>query len=667
MRDDLLALTHDDMALLANRGLLKRALQEIQSGDLSYELEEDAGQQVVVRWSDGVTCELPGGATLGGGRCSCAASGICRHLLRSALAYQQQHAQQAGTPTAPSGPWNPGEIADVEIGAHLSRAALAWARHAFAAGHVVELVRSAKPSATIHSLACTVRFLVPGDLRYTHCDCAEAAPCRHAALAVWAFRLLDAAAASGVVETAPSAGEAPLALLDAIDAALAELAACGLSAAPQPLVERLRRLDLRCREQGLIWPADTLAELALLHAAYERHDARFSPGEAAALVGELCLRADAIRAGTGAVPQLFIRGSASDHETALRSAHLIGLGCSARFRRGGVELVAYMQDAATGAMIVIPRSWDDPADPAKLPPSLWQLAQQPVTRGASLAAFGGGQALARGGRRQPNGSYTSAGQIAVSPQHYSWERLHAPLLAEDFAELSARLAALPPAALRPRVLADGLFVCAVAGCRDASFHPASQEVQATLVDSAGAAAALIHPYTARGRGGAEQLLAKLRDQPETLRFVAGRARLGPGGPVFAPTALVFQDGPMRSALLPWVAPDIATMAALGPSPASQPHTRDPLADYWEQVAEALGELLVVGLARADARMAQRWRFLVQQGGQLGFRHALAPVELLAALLDEKSHRIRWDAAPAASAALSLARVAALAADAVAQV
>ena len=325
MRADLLALTPDDLVLLANRGLVKRAQQELQAGELQVTLEESADGTVTVRWLDDATCVLPGGKPANSGRCTCPATTICRHLLRSVLFYQQHTAAQASeSAPPPAQPWNPGLIDDKELTQLISRSARSWARQAFDAGQVIELVRGVKPSAYIHSLACSVRFLVPGDVRYTYCDCTETAPCRHVPLAVWAFRLLGEERISGIVETAAVAPAAPLPLLDKVGATLRELVIAGVSGAPQALIERLRRLDVQLREEGLIWPADTLTEVMQQHAAYAAHDARFTPPLLVALIGELCVRSDAVRANTGAVPQL-ARHSTNSKLYSPRSSFTSGL------------------------------------------------------------------------------------------------------------------------------------------------------------------------------------------------------------------------------------------------------------------------------------------------------------------------------------------------------
>lgn len=650
MRADLLALTPDDLTLLANRGLVRRAQQELLLGEYTWELEEDAEGGLTLRWSDGVECLLPAGRPPSAGICTCPATSICRHLIRSVLAYQQ-HAQRLEAAPAAHGPWDPGAISDDDLARQIPRASLAWARRAFEEGQVLELVRGPKPSAYLYTGSTMVRFLVPGDPRYTHCDCAEQAPCRHAALAVWAFRLLEPQRASGLVETAARRA-APAPPLEPLERLLAELAAAGIAGAPQPLIEQMRRLEAQLRAARLIWPAEALAELIQQHGAYAAHDARFAPALVVGLVGELCVRADALRSATGAVPHLFICGSQDDSETSVGAARLIGLGCAARQRAGAVELLAYMQDAGTGALVAMRHEARDPESGD--PEPLWQIAQRPLRRSASLAEFGAGQALVKGGQRLPSAEFRFVrASLAMNPQNYAWESLRAPALVEDFAELAAHIAAQPPAALRPRRLTDGLYVCPLAGAQDAAFDAAEQAVVATLSDPAGNTAALAHPYTTRGAAGAEALLQALRRHAGDLRFVAGHVRLTARGPLVAPTALVIQDGQTRRALLPWVERgDRSAAAPAHPPPAARPP--DPLADYWARLEEALAELLLVGLARADARAARRWRDLAADGAGLGFSRALGPVERLAAALERKLNATRWQPAEASAAALELA-------------
>ena len=52
---------------LSNRGLVRRAQQELQSGELTFELLEDDAGTVTVRWSDGTECVLPAQRVVRGG------------------------------------------------------------------------------------------------------------------------------------------------------------------------------------------------------------------------------------------------------------------------------------------------------------------------------------------------------------------------------------------------------------------------------------------------------------------------------------------------------------------------------------------------------------------------------------------------------------------------
>ncbi|HEY0736259.1 MAG TPA: SWIM zinc finger family protein [Herpetosiphonaceae bacterium] len=654
MRQDLLALTADDLVLLANRGLVKRAQQEAQSADLTCTIDEDAQGNLTVRWSDAIECVLPAGQHVRESRCSCPAATICRHILRSVLAYQQSAEQvesSEASPAAPPAPWNPGSISDDDLARMISRATLTWARRQLDEPHVVELVCSVKPTAFLHTLNCMVRFLVPGDPRYTHCDCAEEAPCRHVALAVWAFRQLPPEQSSGLIELGAQQAAVPETTLDETERALHELIGLGMSGAPQALIERLRRQEERCRQEGLVWPAEILAEIVQQHMAYTSHDARFAPSILSTLVGELCVRSDAIRRNTGAVPQIFIRGAAADTKTAMGTSRLIGLGCGVRVRRGGTELTAYLQDSTSGTLVAISREVAA-ASAAAVPFS--SLAQFPIAAGAGIAALGAGQALIKGGQRLPNARFMPArAKVNVNPQMYAWESLRAPLLAEDFAELDARIAAQPPAALRPRRLTDRLYVCAVTAAHEAIFAEAEQEVRAVLVDAQGGRAFLSHPYMAQGASGAESLLALLRNQPESLRFVAGHVRRAPYGLVIAPTAVVFQQGETRRALLPWVDRDESGAETVEQHPA-QASRSEPLAEYWTQVNDALGDLLVVGLTRADVSETRRWQELARFGAALGFARTIEPVARLAAALEQKTATLHWEPQQSVAAVLELA-------------
>ena len=706
-RADLLALTLEDLAALTNRGTVKRAARELESGEATFALEESDAGEVRVKWSDDVECVLPAGRTASDGRCSCPATTLCRHVVRSVLAYQrhQQRSAGAGTGTgagtgagdgtgggaggaasapAPAAPWDPGEITDDELARHYRKPALAAAAARFAQGVLVELVRSAKPTARFHQLACTRRCAVPGDVRYTHCDCADAAPCGHVPLAVWAFRQLPRDQAAGVVSTQRDDLPVPAELLDAGDALLLELADAGVSGLPSTWKDRALRLAGRCEAEDLVWPGGVLAELVQQYERYAAHDARFAPDRVAELAGEWLIRAGAIRSRTRATPQLLIRGSSRDRTTDIGSARYVGIGCGAHVARGGVTLTAYLQDADSGSVVAVARDFADPPKdaPGDGPKDFHRLAQQPVVRDISLAALGGGQLLLQGGKRAPDHRLVvGRARASANPQGYAWEALRAPVLAADFNELRARLGALPPASLRPRYVAADLHVVPVASVVAWQFDEASQSVEVLASDARGEVALIRHPFVARARDGAEALLAALADGQRHLRFAAGQVRPSARGLVIYPVTLVFEKGGVRSGIQPWVdragagtgagagattrgdaasASEPSVGAAL-PSPPDAPvaHAVD---DFPAHLLTQLGELFLLGLRRADASAARTWAQLALQGQSLGYHRLLTPVAALGEELQRKLSTPRWTSAPAARLTLETALLAKLAQD-----
>jgi hypothetical protein len=83
IRPDLEGLTDDDLARAASMGLLSRAKKELADPNLAASADWDQ-QTLVVTWSDGVECRFPPGRSVRGD-CTCPASELCRHLIRSVL------------------------------------------------------------------------------------------------------------------------------------------------------------------------------------------------------------------------------------------------------------------------------------------------------------------------------------------------------------------------------------------------------------------------------------------------------------------------------------------------------------------------------------------------------------------------------------------------------
>ena len=555
LRPDLIALSPDDLAALANRGLVKRAQKEIESATFTAQWTESPDGTIAATWSDQITCTLPGGKTLKDAKCTCGALELCRHVLRTVLAWQQRQVPVATggeTMAAPAAAWDPGSISDALIEAQVIKAVRDRATTLWSQGVLAELLRSSKPSARFHFPGHTVRFPVPDDLRYARCSCADEAPCVHAVLAVRAFRLLAADQSSGIVSEGPVVKAVPPEPLQAAAHCVRDLLSDGFASLSPAWRDRVRRVSVECDEATLAWPAQILEELATDFDLYTARDGAFNPAQSARRAGELLLRLDAIQAGCAPVPQPFIRGLKSDRDTELGAARFIGLGAMAAEAQGSTSISVFLQDCDNGYALAMTRAFtEDPesATPKKL---FHQLARATAVKEASLAVLASGQLITQGGKRTAAGRLViGRARAVVNPQNFAWEQLKAPVLVEDLAELSARLRLLPPASFRARRAAADFHVCPIEAVEHAAFDPKSNAIVAHLADSVGEHAFMSHPWTERGQTGAEALLTALTSSTKPL-FVAGHMRMaGPANP-HSPDRVRFRGrGPfaaVRSAL-----------------------------------------------------------------------------------------------------------------------
>ena len=70
-------------------------------------------------------------------------------------------------------------------------------------------------------------------------------------------------------------------------------------------------------------------------------------------------------------------------------------------------------------------------------------------------------------------------------------------------------------------------------------------------------------------------------------------------------------------------------------------------DYPRQLLNALSELVLLGLQRADTHAARSWRELARFGESIGFHRLTRPVAALADALEQKSHTPPGTRAPPA--------------------
>jgi hypothetical protein len=697
-RADLLALTPDDLASLSNRGIVKRAQKELESGEFRFLIQEEP-ENLRVEWSDGIVCQFPAGKSVHEAICSSGTLGISRHVIRSVLAYQTKYQEvTATTDNEPSrenmppgsatikptevangsqakGIWDPGAISDEDLLLHFRKSAIIQARKRFEEGVLVELTRGAKPIAHFLDDGCTVRFMVPGDLRYISADCAESLLPIWVPLAVWAFRELPEGRLAGIVSRSQIEWPVPKETLLALEALMAELFIDGLHGISDTWPQRLSRLEHSIRTQGLIWPAELITDLLQQCEMYRQHDARFEPPQVVQLLGELTARRRAIQNNPQTVPQPLIRGTSADRATEIAGGRMVGIGLGVRRGKRHTTISTYLQDAESGSLAAVERTFADP-DPknGEQTRTFTDLADTILVRGVSLARLATSQLLLKSGKRTPGGQLILpriATNLVTNPQSFQWEQLKAPLAVENFAQLSARLESLPPSCLRPRRCTENVHVVPVQAAAEVRFDVALQQLVATLRDTEGQVAELVCPYHSQADVAFNSLYRSLNERGSELRFVSGHVRVRGRKLQIRPIALVFDGPDGRQGILPCVHSTIskgseestvsrdALLAdekvphdvALGSVAGIDVSTGSAhLADFLAEFEVQLSELMITGLKNSQPAI---WEELAKSGQHLGLVRWTRPVSQLANALTERFNDLRWDSTKATPAITEL--------------
>jgi hypothetical protein len=594
-RADLLALTPESLAALANVGLVKRAQRELAEGS-APELSEEPDGTVVGVFKDGVTTRLVPRKPLKECPCTCGAAGTCRHRVAAVLAYKawQAHAQpsvQAGGPT-----WSPREIDDATLEHSLGVKVLERARAALRRGLIVTVEIADVPTAKLPS--CTVRFLVPRDVAYAKCDCALAGGgCEHLVLAVWAFRAAPEDSASAVVSLGEASADTGVnAGLDAAHALARDIVRAGI-ATSSPSPARFARLRKSLEAEGVTWLHGLVVDLELALEGYHKRSALHGTREIAGLLTELAARVRAARRRPGELPARFILGQDEAAETRLDHVRLVSLGARVRADERTRFADIYLADPDTALVLVMSKRWDfEPDKPLEEGP---ELGRRPIASGISLRALAHGQLVSKVISRQANHTIilgrSSAAQTSVTPQRGDWGGLPAPLLITNLSEHERRVATQPPRLLRPRVLADSVHVVQVAAIDHVTYSSAEQVLTAILRDASGFAFELVVRHRRAAPHALEAVATALQAE---VRFVAGElTRRG----------LLWSMTPMAIAGEQLVVPDLAGPVATPFLPGGRLQAlHDPLDAILASAASSLEESATWDSRRARAPRLSVW-------------------------------------------------------------
>ncbi|WP_406090051.1 hypothetical protein [Streptomyces sp. NBC_01013] len=641
-RADLLALTPDTLATLANRGLVKRAAKELDAGTVP-ELTTEPDTTLRAVFPDGTTAALPPGIGLDDGTCSCAAPGMCRHLLALVLAYQRRAGETSGTAPAVVPDWSPGRIVDAVLTRSVGARPVAAARRAFQQGYgaVVHRPTADHPEPWVELPSCTVRFPVPDEVAYATTDAAAARRGEMVALAVWAFRAADEAgtrersmtvrvggrtADGGAAATGSpagngagrrgTAGRTGSGQLDAAAALADELLLEGVAQAGPVLRGALARAGEALAAEALHWPAGALADLTRQLSAYADRSAAYRPELFSALLTEVHARRLA-----SAVPGALGTGEAAD--TPLRRVRLTSLGCRIRGTARTPVAEVYFAHPGAGTVLVLRRAWDVPEGKEF---TGHELAGRRLLS-TTLGALATGSLISENVRRTAGRSLTITrgriGATTITPVGAAWTELPAPLLVNDLCALSATWEGRPPRLVRPRVEAEAVRVVALSAVEEVGYDPGEQRLEAVVRDGAGNHALLTSEYRPQCPGALDALADALQ---RGATHVSGAVVRAGGGIRIDPIA-VFTPGGVT---VPDLAPGDGATALAG----AVPRTPDPLTAALDEAISALAALAHGGLRRPSGPARARTAEAATSLNRTGLTRAAA---LLRAVLQALDH------------------------------
>jgi hypothetical protein len=638
-RHDLLALTPDALAALANRGLVKRAAKDLDAGTApAITLAEDG--TLTAAFPDGAETALPTAGGLEASTCTCGAAGKCRHRVGAVLAYQRANeapeAAPAAAPPQAAPVASPAAITDEALRDTLGHHALKAAEQTRRAGYTARLTWPGPDLPAAAELpAATVKFLVPG-LGYVHTDATGPARATAIVLAVWAFR----EAAEGATTVSVGGTAAATDDLDtALNAALAlteRVLLDGAVGADGVLRAALQRESKTLTRRRAHWPAGAVDDLIDQLERYEDRSAAYDPQRLAALLAELPARARAAKHPDG-TPPAQVLGSEESDATPLTLVRLTGLGARVATEGETRTLEIYLAQPETGMVLAVQRDWPVPEDDTLHGHA---LAARRLA-GCKIGALASGNTVTEAASRTAARALKlGTGRLAktqVLPLGLAWNDLPDSLRTTDLDALAEELAARPPALVRPRVAAESLRVIAVEASELLGYDPASQCLEARISAPKGGTAILRVPHRSASPGAleaAEQALLR------GLTGVAGHVHRHRGELIVEPTALLTEDGPV----VPDFAPgdDTAELAA-----AEETAATDPVSAAIEGALIACADLAHQGLRGAREPSRRRVEAAAAELQRVGLGRAASDfVHLSKALAaeDDTAKCAAWTAA-----------------------
>lgn len=629
----LLALTHEDLILLSNKGTLKRALRELEQGAVSLLsiAHEAEASRIVAQWSDEVTCTIDLDEPLDRASCTCPSPRCCRHILRTVLHYQQQ---RQGEPLSDQEAiWSPLTGDMTRMLATAPKEVIAAAKRLLHGGEVLRVWAGVKPVAMFYRSGHAVRFMAREELRFTRCSCGESPPCVHSVAGVMARQWPARGAYIETFSEDEAQQQRERAQLEQVMQLLERWFCMGLNAAPREALQRLKRQARALEAADLERPAQLMEAFAAHAMRYLERDPSLHLHAQVEHVGELVLRCEALMAPEAEVARSLLRGLGASGSVKIGATTLIGLGAQVQLDERAQRLSALYFDTLrrrpVALSVVTHKPAADEPQEAQWPAEHALLATLQTRLGLPFYELAQRQLVVAQAKLIDGAQLEVQDRDAAAyHQELSWHELGEPIYHEDVESLTQQLDAQPPSALRLGRALEDLYVLRVARVSQVSFNDRLQRVEARLEDARGGEVWLSAPYERYNRQGAEQLLALLEELPEQLCYVSGMVwRVGELLKI-EPVGVVYEVEGQRALFIPQLGTDQrATSSAqlrksrLGPLR----EVLDPLAQLREELARFLWRALMMGTDTLEAPLIQEGAQVWALAQVLGLTQALWPL------------------------------------------
>jgi len=641
-RADLLRLTPEALAQLANLGLVKRAQRELAAGYApALDLQPDG--TLVALFPDQVRSEFAPGAGLKDARCSCGAA-LCRHRIAAVLHY----AESIDEAPADAGIVATGfdTLDEPQVRAHTAASLWPLVERELRRGIRIEVERTRSSDGrsevfTARLPQATARYYAGADLAFARCDCVAQQRCEHIALGALALSKAGTLSEARIAIELGDRGEravlpaaySPTPFLQLIECLLREGLAHGAAASPL-VADALSRALQASDALGATWLTLCLQAIEQWLEQYQQRSARFAYAEGLQLLRELSLRL-AVAEGGGELPARAVLGLGEAMESPLDRLSLISLGIRVQADGGERRATLAVVDCDTQTLLCLHKQWQRSADDPSS--ELARLDQQRIAGSLRLSRLAVGSLVTTTARRRANLELklgqSFAGKASINAHNGDWSALRAPLLIENQTAWLRQQAHALPRELSPRSALPGFHVLRVAKVLRSGFDPAQQCLHALLEDPSGARWWLRRDYSAVAPGALDAITRVLQDAvaSDAPMYVAGPLRRSSEGMVIEPWALS-----LGCLVVPDVAASDGSLSAL-PLAAAPSAVDDPLAQWLSAVDDGLCELLRDGLRRSGPTR-RRLSTLARRARELGLGAVEPLLTDLSAQLQEHAGR-----------------------------